>query len=160
MVSLAPRPCRIGRLLAESALGVIGSSVFASPKTSAVKRKRSASGLLPRARGSPALKQTCSRNVARSHFSSTGTCGSSSPHVALADEQAIVPTRISLRSITRRIGESTEISYSSAAQFAGRDRTEARILQRRERGHVAHVIAQRLERRHVADAAAQLARAP
>ena len=72
--------CSMGKHGEESASCLIAYGLC-SPKTTAVNLKMSVFSSFQQLEGIPALTQVCSRNVCRSHFCSTGTCGSSKPLV-------------------------------------------------------------------------------
>ena len=87
--------------------------------------------------GRPALKQVSSRKVARSHFSSTGTWGSSSPSVSplLHDEAVLSHADLLDVQHPAHRGEDRDFILQRT-QLAGGDRVEARVPQGSERGHV------------------------
>jgi hypothetical protein len=81
--SLQPPPCAILRIVPRGPLRrtcrEFARHRSRSPNTNAVKRNKSLAGSCHACAGSPAFRQTCSRNVGRSHFSSLATCGNSNP---------------------------------------------------------------------------------
>jgi len=76
---------------------------------------------------------------------------------AFADEQAIAPHLDFLDVQDAAHGRKDGDFVLQAGQFAGRDGPEARVVQRRGAGHIAHRKIQRLDGRDVADTAAQTA---
>src|SRR5208282_2287712 len=71
----AGAPGRAGEPGGEDASGISACGWF-SPNTTAVNMKMSVFSSFQQLECMPALAQVSSRNFCRSHFSSTGTCGS------------------------------------------------------------------------------------
>ena len=106
----AGAPGRAGKPGGKDVSGVSACGLF-SPNTTAVNMKMSVFSSFQQPERIPALAQVSSRNLCRSHLSSTGTCGSKRPSYApFFISKPCWPTLICRMSSTRRRGDSTETS--------------------------------------------------